>query len=62
MGISSDFSLRGPCKLVREMAIPRYPSYPVFVGIAGQPCLWGGKYGGLVLQVGVGHEADSLTP
>jgi hypothetical protein len=34
-------SLRGPCKWVRDIAIPRYPSYPVSGGIVGQPCVQG---------------------
>jgi hypothetical protein len=41
--------LRGPRKWVRELAIPRYPSYPVSGGI---PCLCGYTHGGPVLQVG----------
>jgi hypothetical protein len=43
---------QGPMKWVREMAVPRYLSYLVFGGIAGQPCLQGYNYGGLIQQVG----------
>jgi hypothetical protein len=44
--------LRGPRKWVRELAVRRYPIYPVSGGIAGQPCLRQYKYRGLVLKVG----------
>jgi hypothetical protein len=47
---------RGPHKWAREMAIPRYLSYPVSGGIAAPPCLrdteaWSSR-------LGVGREAD----
>jgi hypothetical protein len=52
-------ALRGPCKWVREMAIP---SYPVSRGIMGHPVSGGINPKTWSSRFGVGRGVDKPTP
>jgi hypothetical protein len=55
-------SLSGPTLVGTGNGDPEVPELPSFPGdTAGQLCLQGYKYGGLVVQVESWREADNLT-